>query len=184
VHYTTDELTAGLEEIRRSPTDHGTVEMIVRRPTTGEREVLDLGRLDPESGLLGDNWKVRGSRLTDDGLAHPGMQINMMNARAVARIAGPRERWPLAGDQLYVDLALGDATLPAGTRLTLGSAVIEITAEPHNGCARFTRRFGLDAMRFVNSAVGKELRLRGVNARVVTAGEVRPGDTISKIPST
>jgi len=103
-----------------------------------------------------------------------------MNARAAALVAGSRERWPLAGDQLYVDLDLGLANLPPGTRLYVGSAVIQVTAEPHRGCGKFSRRFGVDAMRWVNSAVGRELNLRGINARIVRPGTVRPGDPIRK----
>ena len=47
-----------------------------------------------------------------------------------------------------------------------------------NGCAKFVTRYGDDAMRFVNSETGKQLRLRGFNARVVEAGVVRPGDVV------
>ena len=138
-----------------------------------------MATLDPELGLVGDNWLARGSTRTHDGTAHPEMQLNVMSARAIALIAGSPDRWALAGDQLYVDLALDDRNLPTGTRLALGTAVIEVTEVPHNGCAKFTERFGRDAARFVNSPVGKELHLRGINAKVVQAGTVARGDTIS-----
>jgi hypothetical protein len=170
-----------LDEIRRSPVDRGRVELVVRRPREREREVLAEGILDPVEGLLGDTWRVRPSKQTPDGSAHPDMQLNLMNSRAAALIAGPRERWPLAGDQLYVDFDLSEAGLPPGSRLEVGAAVIEITAQPHLGCVKFAERFGQDALRLVNSRVGRELRLRGVNARVVTAGRVRPGDTVRKV---
>ena len=106
-----------------------------------------------------------------------------MNARAAAAIAGERERWPLAGDQLYVDLDLSLANLPPGSRVQIGSAVIEFSEAPHTGCAKFSARFGVDALRFVNSPTGRELRLRGANCRVVVAGTVRPGDAIRKLPN-
>jgi MOSC domain-containing protein YiiM len=106
------------------------------------------------------------------------MQINIMNARATALVAGSKDRWPLAGDQLYVDLDLSGANLPPGTRLAIGSAVLEVTSQPHTGCAKFVARFGLDAMKFVNSPVGRELNLRGINAKVVTAGTIRVGDDV------
>lgn len=173
-------LEAGLEEIRRSPADAGRVELIVRRPRTDEREVLDEAQLDPAEGLVGDHWRARGSRATEDGSAHPDMQLTLMNARSIALIAQERERWPLAGDQLYVDLDLSEANLPPGTRLAVGSAVIEITAEPHRGCGKFVKRFGVDALRFLNSAPGRELNLRGIYAKVVTAGTVRTGDPITR----
>jgi hypothetical protein len=177
-HRTADELVAGLETIRRSPRGRGRVEMVVRRPAIGEREVLDEGELDVTVGLVGDTWDQRPSTRTDDGSPHPHMQLNVMNAAAAALVAGERDRWPLCGDQLYVDLDLGDDALPPWTKLRIGTAVIEITDQPHLGCAKFTQRFGLDAMRFVNSPEGKAVRARGVNARVVESGTVRPGDEI------
>lgn len=180
-HLTTQELEAGVEEIQRSPKMEGVLAMIVRRPAVGEREVLQTGELDLVQGLVGDTWKVRSSSRTSDGTAHPDMQLNVMNARAIALVAQTQERWPLAGDQLFVDLDLSEANLPAGTRLALGSAVIEVTDQPHTGCQKFVARFGLDAMKFVNSPVGKELHLRGINARVVQPGTIRVGDVVKKI---
>lgn len=176
-------LEDGLEEVRRSPKQAGTVELIVRRPSVEEREVLDEARLDPVEGLVGDCWSTRGSRSTEDGSAHPDMQVTLMNARAAGLVAQTRDRWPLAGDQLYVDLDLAAANLPPGTRLEVGSAILEVTAEPHLGCGKFSRRFGLDASRLVNSDVGRELNLRGINARVVSAGTVRTGDEIRRTSS-
>lgn len=182
-HLTTEELHRGLDEIRRSPKTEGRLEMIVRRPAVGAREVLPEGQLDLAVGLVGDTWEKRGSTRTPDGSRHPDMQINLMNARAVALIAQDRARWPLAGDQLFVDLDLGTANLPPGTRLGIGTAVLEVTAQPHTGCAKFVERFGLDAMKFVNSPVGRELCLRGINARVVQPGTVREGDPIVVTPA-
>ena len=180
-HLTTQELEAGVEEIQRSPKMEGVLAMIVRRPAVGEREVLQTGELDLVQGLVGDTWKVRSSSRTSDGTAHPDMQLNVMNARAIALVAQTQERWPLAGDQLFVDLDLSEANVPAGTRLALGSAVIEVTDQPHTGCQKFVARFGLDAMKFVNSPVGKELHLRGINARVVQPGIIHVGDVVKKI---
>jgi len=180
MHRSTDELEAGLDHIRAAPTDGGTLELVARRPAVGEREVLDVAELTVDEGVVGDTWAVRPSTRTTDGTAHPDMQLNVMNARATALIAGQRERWPLAGDQLYVDLDLSVDALAPWTRLAIGSAVIEITDQPHTGCAKFTQRFGLDAHRFVNSEAGRSLNLRGVNARVVHAGQIRPGDIITR----
>jgi hypothetical protein len=181
IHRTTEELEAGLDEIRRAPQDDGVLELIVRRPSTNEREVLEEGVLDPVEGLVGDTWNTRGSSRTSDGSSHPDMQITIMNARAIALLTQDRARWQLAGDQLFLDMDLSAANLPPGTRLALGSAVIEVTAQPHTGCAKFQARFGLDAVRFVNSPVGKALRLRGINARVVQAGVIRTGDVARKL---
>jgi MOSC domain-containing protein YiiM len=180
-HLTMDELEAGLDEIRQAPKDEGRLEMIVRRPRVGEREVLDAGELDVRDGLVGDSWKDRRSSRSADGRAHPDMQLNIMSARVVALVSQDKERWPLAGDQLFVDMDLSADNLPPGTQLTLGSAVIEVTPEPHTGCGKFVERFGADAMKFVNSALGREMGLRGLNARVVQPGVIRVGDVVKKV---
>lgn len=177
---TTDELEAGLSSIIQSPKDAGAVELIVRRPEVDEREEVREANLDSVAGLVGDNWLARGNSKTADGLAHPEMQLNLMNARAIALIAQSRARWKLAGDQFFVDLDLSKENLPPGTLLSIGTAVIEVTAEPHLGCKKFMDRFGRDAAIFVNSDKGKQLNLRGVNAKVITAGVVRVGDSIRK----
>lgn len=179
-HLTMDELNAGLEEIRQAPADRGVLQLIVRRPVAGQREVLAEGQLDLVAGLVGDSWLTRGELATPKRQPNPDAQLTLMNARATQLIAGSQERWPLAGDQLYVDLDLSPANLPTGTRLAVGSAVVEVTAEPHNGCKQFVGHFGMDAMLFVNSPEGKALCLRGINTRVVQAGTVRVGDTITK----
>jgi hypothetical protein len=183
-HLTAEQLETGLDEIRRSPKDAGVLRLIVRRPSENEREVLDRGELDSVVGLIGDNWRTRGSSSTADGASNPLKQLNIMNSRAAALIAQTADRWPLAGDQLFIDLDLSEENLPAGARLVIGSAVIEITAPPHNGCKKFVARFGLDAMKFVNSPVGKKLHLRGVCARVVVPGTIRKGDAVKKLTAT
>ncbi len=179
-HLITAELEQGLEHIRRSPSGRGTVELIVRRPTVDEREVLEACQLHTDEGLMGDNWRSRGSSSTADGSAHPEKQLTLMNSRCALLVAGDPDRRALAGDQLYVDFDISVDNLPTGSRLALGSAVIEVTEPLHTGCAKFSRRFGVDALRFVNSPVGRALRLRGVNARVVETGTVRSGDVISR----
>ena len=180
-HLNSEELQAGLEEILRSPKDNGLVKMIVRRPDIDQRELLEQGSLDVAEGLVGDNWRVRGSSMTADGSAHPDMQLTLMNSRVTALVATSQDRWPLAGDQFYVDLDLSDENLPPGTRLELGTAIVEISNLPHLGCKKFVARFGLEAMKFVNSKRGKQLNLRGVNARVVQSGVVRIDDTVRKV---
>jgi hypothetical protein len=178
---TPQELAAGLAQIQRSPANDGVLEMIVRRPSIGVREEVGEAELDPVTGLVGDSWSQRGSRRTADGSPHPNMQINVMNARVAALVARDRSRWALAGDQLFVDLDLSEANLPAGTRLAIGSAVIEVTAEPHTGCGKFVERFGADATAFVNAAEHRGLNLRGVNAKVIQRGSIRSGDRIEKL---
>lgn len=178
---TMEELEAGLEAIRQSPKDQGLLELIVRRPATDERELLVEGQLDLVEGLVGDDWMRRGSSGTPDGSSHPDMQLTIMNSRAIALITQDKARWPLAGDQLYIDMDLSVDNLRPGTRLALGTAVIEVTAQPHTGCKKFSSRFGLDALKFVNSPTGKQLHLRGINARVVQTGQIRVGDLAKKI---
>jgi len=174
------ELEAGLDAIRQAPKDQGVLEMIVRRPRAGEREVLEEGQLDLADGLVGDNWKTRGSRTTD-GSAYRETQITVMNSRVIALLAQAKERWPLAGDQLFIDLDLSKENLPPGTRLTFGTAVLEVTPPPHTGCKKFMARFGQEAMAFVNSPTGKQLQLRGINAKVVQPGVIRVGAVAKKL---
>jgi MOSC domain-containing protein YiiM len=174
VYVEADLLEAGLAHILDSPSDLGTVELVVRRPAEGEREVLDEGTVDLP-GLVGDRHTLRQD-------THPGTEITIMNARVVDLVAGgDRDRWALAGDQLYVDFDLRHENLPPGTRLQVGSATLEVSELPHTGCAKFTARFGSDATRFINGKPYRDLRLRGMNTRVITSGTVRPGDTIQKI---
>lgn len=180
-HCTTEEFEAGLDVLRAAPRDRGILELIVRRPAVDAREVLDVAELNLADGLAGDTWNQRSSRRTDDGGPHPDMQLNIISARAIALMCPQPDRRPLAGDQLHVDLDLSEANLPPGTRLEIGSAVIEVTAQPHTGCAKFAARFGADALRFVNVGAGQELRMRGINAKVVQPGTIRRGDTISVI---
>lgn len=174
-------LEAGLDDVTASPADQGVLKMIVRRPAIEERETLEVGELSVSDGLVGDNWKQRGSSRTDDGSAHPEMQLNLMNSRAANLVATGVGRWPLTGDQLFVDFDLSHDNLPPGTRLRLGSATIEVTPVPHTGCDKFVARFGMDATKFVNSEIGRQLRLRGLNAKVVEPGIVRVGDAIHKL---
>ncbi len=170
----TGELQEGLAHIAGSPRDDGTVEMIVRRPTVDSREVVAEARVMPGSGLEGDSW---GSR------PHPSSEaeITLMNARCVALLAGDVDRWPLAGDQLYVDMDLSLANLPAGSRLTVGTVLLEVSGTPHTGCSKFSARYGAEALAFVNSDEGKAMRLRGMNCRVVEGGVVRAGDPVTKV---
>lgn len=181
-HLSTSELEAGLGNIREAPSDRGTLELIVRRPAVDKREVVEMAELDLEKGLVGDSWIHRSSRATPDGSPHPLMQLNVMSSRAISLIAADPERWSLAGDQMYIDLDLSIDNLPTGTRLAIGEAVIEVTEPPHRGCQKFSGRFGAEALRFVNSEVGRALRLRGLNARVVVAGTIRRGGAVSKLP--
>lgn len=180
VHLDTAAIEAGLDAVRRSPLDHGTLRRVVARPADGERLVLDAGELTLADGLQLDNWRARGSRHTADGAADPLMQLNITNVRFLDLIAPDEADQILVGDQLHVDLDLSEANLPPWSRLRIGDAVVEITDTPHNGCAKYTRRYGLDAMRFVNSPLGKDLHLRGLNARVVTPGTIRAGDAVVK----
>ena len=182
-HLTTEELQSGLEHIRCSPKDEGVLDLIVRRQAVNEREVLEQAELDLVQGLVGDTWNRRRSTSTPDGSPNIEMQITIINSRAAALVAREKSRWQLAGDQLYLDMDLSAENLPAGTRLTLGSAIIEVTAPPHLGCQKFVARFGQEAMKFVNSPVGRELRLRGLHARVVQAGQIRAGDLARKVCS-
>lgn len=172
-HLTTAEIESGLNHVIESPMDNGILNLIVCRPQENEREVLETGELDVEKGLVGDDW------LREDG--NYETQLAIMNSRIIELLAQNNDRWKLAGDQLFIDLNLTDENLPAGTRFAIGSAILEVTSEPHNGCEKFVERFGLDAMRFVNSQIGKQYHLRGIYARVVQPGTIRQGDIVRKV---
>ena len=169
-----------LADVQAAPRDNGRLELIVRRPSVDAREILPEARLDPASGVVGDSWAARGSRSTPDGSADAQTQLTLMSVRVLQAIEPDPERWPLAGDQLYVDLDLSVAVLPAGSRLAIGSAVIEVSQPPHTGCAKFSARFGSDSLRWINSDIGRANRMRGLNARVITAGTIRTGDAIRR----
>jgi len=181
VRRSSSELEAGLPAVLEAPRDEGALELIVRRPRKNEREVVDEGTLTFEEGLAGDDWRKRKSARTPDGAPHPECQVTLMSSRVIALIAGSRDRWPLAGDQLYADLDLSAANLQPGARLQVGEAVLAVSALAHTGCKKFAERFGLDALKFVNSPEGRRLNLRGVNARVLVAGTVRVGDRVRKL---
>ncbi len=180
-HLSLEELEAGRQEILQAPKDHGVLKMIVRRPHVDEREVLTSGELNEVEGLVGDTWKVRGNAHLPDSSAHLNRQITVMNARATALLAQTKERWPLAGDQLYIDIDLSDNNLPPGSRLSVGSAIIEVSAIPHTGCNKFSSRFGEEALNFVNSPEGKRLHLRGINTRIIQGGVIHVGDIVRKV---
>ena len=166
-----------LEDVRSAPSDHGRVELIVRRPADDEREILDAAQLDPGFGLVGDRWAARHGHEP----VYLAAELTVINARVLAAIEQDRARWALAGDQLYVDFDLSVENLPTGSHLAVGSAVIEISETPHTGCAKFSSRFGSDALRWINSPTGRAHRMRGLNAWIVEGGTVRPGDTIRKV---
>jgi MOSC domain-containing protein YiiM len=182
-HLPLEELKSHLDHVRAAPDDGGTLELIARRPAEEERELLDSARLDLDEGLVGDMWHRRPSTSTADGGPNPQAQVTVMNARVAAAVAAgdDHERWAQAGDQLYVDLDISRTNLPPGTRLQVGEAVLEVSEEPHLGCGKFSRRFGVDAMKFVNSPMGRELRLRGVNTRVVSPGAISRGDAVRRL---
>jgi MOSC domain-containing protein YiiM len=181
-HLSQERLMAGLDRIRESPVVGGRLVLIVRRPAVGERDLPAEAVLDRATGLAGDNWLARGSSSTPDGSAHPDKQITVMNARVAELVAGGTDRMPLAGDQLYVDLDISVDNLPAGSLLAVGEVVLRVSEAPHTGCAKFVERFGGEAMRFVNGAIGRQLRMRGMNTRVVVPGTVRVGDLATKAP--
>jgi len=178
-HRPLEQLRDSLDQIRAAPSADGRIELIVRRPAVEVRQVITRGELCTTNGLIGDNWNTKPTSAT--GMPNPKAQLTLMNARAAAAIAGERDRWPLAGDQLYVDFDLSKANVAPGIRLAVGDAEIEVTDEPHLGCGKFVRRFGVDAQKFVNSPEGRALNCRGLNARVITPGTIQTGDTIRKL---
>ena len=180
-HLSTPDLEAGLDDIIDSPKNQSVLDMIVSRPEEDAREVMELADLDVNVGLVGDTWQDRPSARSGDGKAHPDMQITIMNSRVANLVAQDKERWPLSGDQLFADIDLSADNMPPGTRISVGSAILVATDQPHTGCKKFAARFGADAFKFISSPVGKELQLRGINCKVVQNGEIKPGDSVKKL---
>ncbi len=174
------DLDSFLDHVRAAPRETGVLELIVARPERDLRETPSVATLSVEDGLVGDGWRARGSRSRPDGSAEPDAQLTLMSTRVLSAIAPDRSTWPLAGDQLLVDMDLGVENLPPGTRLTVGEAELEITPLPHTGCAKFSARYGLDALRWVSTPTGRDLRMRGVYARVVRGGSIRVGEIVRK----
>jgi len=176
-----EELNVHLDHIRQSPAHEGRVELIVRRPRDDEREIVESAEISVELGMAGDNWKTRGSKHSMDGSASPAMQITIMNSRMISALANDKSGWAPAGDQFFVDMDLSETNLPVGTRIQLGTAILEVSEKPHTGCRKFTARYGSDATKFVNSPEGRRLRLRGINTQVIKSGIVRIGDVIRRL---
>ena len=177
-HRDAGSLESGLADVRLSPADAGPLELIVTRPVPGERALHDEAEVDLVLGIAGDTWIERGSRRTPDGSANPEAQVTVMNIRAARLVAGTEDRVPLAGDQLYVDLDLSTENLPTGTLLEIGDAALRVSDAPHTGCAKFSERFGVEALRATATPEGKLLRLRGINTAVARPGVVRRGDIV------
>ena len=180
-HLTFDELNAGLAHIRASPKEEGRLEAIIARPAPGERRDLASSEISLAGGVHGDHWAKGCWKTTADGKPDPDVQICMMNARCIELIAQERSNWPPAGDNFFIDMDLTPGNMPPGTRLGIGSAIIEVTGIAHNGCASFIERYGRDACVFVNTGEGERLRLRGIYARVVRDGRVSVGDKVKKL---
>jgi MOSC domain-containing protein YiiM len=180
-HLSLAQLNDGLADILESPKHRGVLRAIVIRPETDARVALQQCELSPEGGVHGDNWAKGCWMSLPDGRPHPDVQVTIMNARTIALIAQDEARWPLSGDNLFADVDLSADNLPRGTRLSVGSALLEITAVPYKGCQKFAARFGVDATRFVNSRDGLRLRLRGIYAKIVEPGVVTVGDAIEKL---
>jgi len=180
-HRTEVELQIGLELIKQSPKDQGTLELIVIRPKENERTVLIDAQLSSRLGVHGDDWFKNSYIRLPDGSPHPDVQVSLMNSRCIDLLAQEKSRWPLAGDQLYVDLDLSVDNLPVGQQLSIGSVILQVTDQEHTGCNKFAKRYGQAARIFVNSTVGKQLHLRGIYAKVVQDGSLKVGDRVIKI---
>jgi len=178
-----EKLDAGLEHIKNSPTNNGPLEMIVVRPETQERTELKSCQLSSALGVHGDRWLANSWKTLPDGSSDPEVQVAITNIRCIDLVAGQRERWNLLGDNLYIDFDLSEDNIRIGDQLSIGSTILEVSREPNYGCAKYLKHFGKDALKFLNTAEGKQLRLRGIFAKIIKDGTVTVGDTVTKSTS-
>ena len=175
------ELEAQLPEIQAAPKLRGSLDLIVIRPAVDQRKVLKSAELCLERGLIGDSWITRSSRHTSDKSPWIEMQLNIMSSRVIQAVTGDLKRWPLAGDQLFIDLDLSLENLPIGSQISIGETIIEVTAPPHTACKKFRVRYGDDAFRFINNPATKNMRLRGLNAKIIRGGTIESGSIVHKL---
>jgi MOSC domain-containing protein YiiM len=168
-----DELEAGWRSAAALPAT-GRVAAVVVRTGNGAHATPERIELSPERGVHGDRW---GEAATPD----PEAQVSLIDRRVVeVLVGGDRTRLHVPGDNIVVDFDLDEGSLPVGAQLCLGSAVIEITGKAHTGCAKFRARLGDDALRWVNTHAHRPRRLRGLFARVISAGAVAVGDHLTR----
>ena len=177
---TRDELERRWDDLRGLDASEGSLELIVVRPSVGERTTPESSQISLEEGLVGDRWRAsaRTQRRRDPRSPQPA------DAHVHRRARPDRRTGALAalGDNLLVDMGLDQESLPAGSRLAIGDeVVVEISEEPHTGCAKFSACFGSDALKFIDSPEGRVLRLRGANARVVVPGTISAGAAIRRL---
>jgi MOSC domain-containing protein YiiM len=166
-------LGAGYRALSAAPSEVGSLALIVRRRADGQRDTPAEVRLTLEEGVPGDDWSRRPPQ-------KPEAQLAVMRHDVAALIANGQPL-TLFGDNLFVELDLSAANLPAATRLRVGEAAVEMTDEPHNGCRLFQQRFGADALRFVQAKETRDQNRRGVYWRVVEPGLARVGDAVRVI---
>jgi len=169
-HRSTTELETGLRALSQAPKDAGRLALLVRRDAEHCRETPARVHLSREDGMPGDAWGRHATR-------NPESQLAVMR-RDVAELIANGQPLTLFGDNLFVDLDISKANLPAGTRLRVGEAVVEVTPMSHDGCSKFHRRFGPDALHFVNAKPTRDQNLRGIYWRVIESGEVSVGSPI------
>jgi MOSC domain-containing protein YiiM len=169
-HLPAEDLERAIARLPAAPTDAGHLRMVLRRLPDGSRERPARVRLTPEQGVPGDGWTRRPPR-------NPEAQLAVIRSD-VAEIVANGQSLDLFGDNLFVDLDVSATNLPAGTRLQVGAALVEVTPFPHNGCAKFSARFGLDALRCVQAAPTRPQNRRGIYWKVVEAGDAGVGNTI------
>lgn len=180
-YFSKEQINEKLPYIMESPKDNGILSFIVIRPGVDDRKLIQEGQLSSTEGLIGDSWNQRPSRHTPDNSPYIENQVTIMNKRVIESIAQNEERQLLAGDQLFVDFDLSEENLPPGSRLQIGNAIVQISHVPHNGCGKFKERFGSEALKFVNSEMGKANHFRGLNAKVIKEGKIQTGDPVAKL---
>ncbi|CAN1577166.1 hypothetical protein MCELHM10_04085 [Paracoccaceae bacterium] len=172
-------LTAALPEVLAAPRELGAVRLLCMRPKPNLRSFPDRLTLTRAAGVVGDFEASRPWLVLEDGSPDPRNQVSIMSARVldlVWRDGNPRSH---PGDNIACDLDLSHANLPAGTLLQAGTAVLRVSDEPNDGCAKWKVRMGKAAYDWTRAHAA--YRLRGLYCSVEQDGEITLEDALLRL---
>jgi hypothetical protein len=159
-----------------APRDSGRIVQLCVRPDVNKRAFPEVLELCPRRGAIGDRWEWRTWMHLPDGSPDPRVQLALMDHRILAFLQDLTGCSHHPGDTCLLDLDLHADRLPAGSRLQIGSAVLEISDVENDACGKFATHYGAEVFSWIRAPANRARRLRGAFARVVQGGLVRNGD--------